>query len=232
MLLDIVSSYTGNWSLPVIIVAAIIDSVNPCAFAMLFLTLTFLFSLGKNRRFIVQAGSAYIFGIALVYTLIGVGILQVLSIFNIPNGLAKIGAGVLIVYCIIGIIGEFFPNFPIKLKIPTSSHNILAKIIHKASIPTSFLLGILVGIFEFPCTGGPYLFVLGLLHDQQNFWKGFIYLIIYNIVFVFPLIIMLAMAANKNVLEKLDNLRRLETKKTRLILHVCLLLIAVLIFFI
>lgn len=232
MILQFVAAHAGNWSLPVIMVAAVIDSVNPCAFAMLFLTLTFLFSLGKDRKFIVQAGSVYILGIALVYTLIGVGILQVLSIFNISNGLAKIGASILVLYCVIGIINEFFPSFPIKLKIPSSSHNVLAKIIHKGSIPASFILGILVGLFEFPCTGGPYLFVLGLLHDQHNFWKGFMYLIIYNIVFVLPLIVMLVMAANRTVLEKLDKLRRLETKKTRLILHGCLLVLASLIFFI
>lgn len=232
MFLDLIASYTGDWSLFVIIAAALIDSVNPCAFAMLFLTLTFLFSLGKNRSFILKAGAAYIGGIALVYTLIGVGILHVLSIFNIPNGLAKIGASILICYAIIGMLNEFFPRFPIKLKIPTSSHALLAKIIHKASIPTSFLLGLLVGIFEFPCTGGPYLFVLSLLHDQNNFWKGFVYLIVYNIVFVSPLIVMLIMAANRKVLEKFDALRRLETKKSRLILHICLLVIAGLIFFI
>ncbi len=231
MLLEFIAHHAGSWSLPVIIVAAMIDSVNPCAFAMLFLTLTFLFSLGKERAFIVKAGSMYIFGIALVYTLIGVGMLKVLSMFNIPNGLAKIGAGILILYCVIGIINEFFPNFPIKLKIPSSSHNTLAKIIHKGSVPASFLLGILVGLFEFPCTGGPYLFVLGLLHDQNNFWKGFVYLIIYNIVFVLPLIIMLAMAINRTVLEKLDKLRRLETRKTRLTLHILLLALAISIFY-
>lgn len=232
MLLEIISNYAGNWSLPVIITAAIIDSVNPCAFAMLFLTLTFLFSLGKDRRFILKAGSVYILGIALVYTLIGIGVLKVLSVFDIPNGLAKIGASILILYCIIGIINEFFPKFPIKLKIPSSSHNILAKIIHKGSVPASFFLGILVGLFEFPCTGGPYLFVLGLLHDQNNFWKGFVYLIIYNIVFVMPLIIMLGMAINRTVLEKLDKLRRLETRKTRLVLNLFLLALAILIFYI
>ena len=40
------------------------------------------------------------------------------------------------------------------------------------------ILGALVALFEFPCTGGPYLFVLTLLHDYANFWKGFWYLIL------------------------------------------------------
>ena len=228
--MDLALISTSGWFLPVILSAAIIDSINPCAFSILFLTITFLFSLEKDRKFILKAGGLYVFGIFLVYTLIGVGLLQVLSILNIPNGLAKIGAVILIAYCVIGIINEFFPKFPIKLKIPASSHQTLAKVIHKASVPATFFLGVLFGLFEFPCTGGPYLFVLGLLHDQANFWKGFAYLVLYNIVFVAPLIVILLVSVNKAVLEKLDRLRRLETKKSRLVLLLVLLAIAIFIF--
>ncbi|MEI8175024.1 MAG: hypothetical protein WCG28_03685, partial [bacterium] len=107
---------------------------------------------------------------------------------------------------------------------------ILAKVINKGSIPAFLLLGILVALFEFPCTGGPYLFVLTLLHDYASFWKGFWYLIIYNIVFVLPLIVILAFATNKVMIEKIDKLRRLETKKARVILLLVLVLFGFIIF--
>ncbi len=229
MPVDLVSSST-DWFLPVILGAAAIDSINPCAFSILFLTITFLLSMGKDRKFILRAGAVYVFGIFLVYTLIGVGFLNVMSFFDIPNGLAKLGAIVLIAYSVVGIVGEFFPNFPLKLKIPASSHNTLARVIHKASIPASFFLGILVGLFEFPCTGGPYLFVLGLLHDQGRFWQGFGYLVVYNLVFVAPLIVILLVSSHKMVLEKVDRLRRLETKRSRLFLLCILLIIALFIY--
>jgi len=231
-LLTVSSTGASNgWFLPVIAGAAVADSINPCAFSILFLTIVFLFSLGKNRKFIVMAGGAYILGIALVYTLIGVGILQVLSMFAIPNFMAKIGASILIVYSLIALANEFFPNFPIKLKIPSKSHEIIGKIVHRASLPAALLLGIVVGLFEFPCTGGPYLFVLSLLHDQKTFWSGFGYLLIYNFIFVLPLIVMLALASSRTALEKADKLRKLETKKMRLILNFILLAVGVLIFF-
>lgn len=229
---DPISLATSHWIAPIIVGAAMIDSINPCAFSILFLTITFLFSLQKDRYFILKAGGLYILGIFLVYTAIGLGVLQVLSILNIPNGLAKVGAWILIIYCVISIAGELFPKFPIKLKIPARSHQTIAHIIHKGSIPASLLLGVLVGLFEFPCTGGPYLFVLGLLHDQANFWKGFFYLILYNFVFVAPLIIILLISINKRVLEKVDMLRKLETKKNRLILLWVLLCIACFIIYI
>lgn len=213
----------GNWFLPVIAGAAIADSLNPCAFSILFLSIAFLMSLGKERKFILMAGGLYIFGIALVYTLIGVGILKVLSFFSIPNVIGVIGAWILVAYSGIGIINEFFPSFPIKLKIPRKSHETLGKTLHKATIPTALLLGILVGLFEFPCTGGPYLFVLSLLHDQTTFWVGFMYLLVYNLIFVLPLIIILLVSTNKTVLTKVDALRRLETKKSRVFLNIALL---------
>jgi len=216
--------------LSVIMTSALIDSINPCAISVLFLTITFLFSLGRNRKFVLISGGVYILAIAIVYTLIGLGMLQALTFFNVPNIMAKIGALILLFYSIVGLINEFYPSFPIKLKMPESTHGTLAKVINKGSIPAFFLLGALVALFEFPCTGGPYLFVLTLLHDYVTFWKGFWYLITYNFVFVLPLILILAFATNKIMIEKIDKLRRLETKKARVVLLLVLVAFGILIF--
>jgi len=204
--------------LPVIMVSALIDSINPCAISVLFLTIAFLFSLNKDRKFILISGIVYIGAIFIIYTMIGLGVLQALSFFNVPNIMAKIGAIILLIYSVIGLINEFSQNFPIKLKIPESTHKTLAKVISKGSIPAFFLLGVLVAMFEFPCTGGPYLFALTLLHDYASFWRGLGYLIAYNFVFVLPLILILVFTTNKIIIDKINKLRRLETKKARVVL--------------
>ncbi|HAS80932.1 MAG: hypothetical protein UR25_C0001G0032 [Candidatus Nomurabacteria bacterium GW2011_GWE1_32_28] len=216
--------------LPVIMLSALIDSINPCAISVLFLTITFLFSLGKNRKFVLISGGVYIFAIATVYTFIGLGALKALTFFNVPNVMAKVGSSILLLYSIISLINEFFPKFPIKLKMPESTHATIAKVMTKGSIPAFLLLGALVAMFEFPCTGGPYLFVLSLLHDYANFWKGFWYLILYNFIFVLPLIIILLFTTNKVMAEKIDKLRKLETKKARVILLLILIGFGILIF--
>lgn len=214
----------------VVTFAALIDSVNPCAFSILFLTVAFLFSMGKTRAHIIKTGLMYIFGIAFTYIMIGLGILRVLSFFNVPNGMAKIGALILVVFGTIALINEFFPSFPIKLKIPARAYVTIGKVMEKASIPSAFVLGIFVGIFEFPCTGGPYLLVLGLLHDSATFWKGLTYLIWYNVVFVAPLFVALLIAATKSVAEKLDAMRKQETKKARLAIAVIMIALGLVIF--
>ncbi len=206
----------GSWLLPLILVAAALDSLNPCAFSVLLLTIAFLLSMGRARASILKLGGFYIFGIFTVYILIGLGILQALHIFNLPHFMAKAGALLLILLGLINIIGEIFPRFPIKLKIPPASHKTMASLMEKASLPTTFLLGVLVGLCEFPCTGGPYLMVLGLLHDQATYVRGLGYLLLYNLVFVLPLVIILIMAGNRTLLSKVESWKKNNSHNMRL----------------
>jgi cytochrome c-type biogenesis protein len=206
----------GTWLLPLVVISSLIDSINPCAFSILILTIAFLFSIGKMRSGILKIGGVYILGIFLVYLLIGLGITGTLHLFNTPHFMAKVGAGLLIAFGLLSIINQFFPSFPIRLGIPQSAHHKMAELMEKASIPTAFLLGALVGLCEFPCTGGPYLLVLGLLHDRATFVNGFGYLILYNLIFVLPLVVILLISSNKVLLEKVQAWKKDETKNMRL----------------
>ncbi len=209
-------SKEGQWLLPMVFVAALIDSINPCAFSILLLTIAFLFSIGKMRSKILGIGGIYILGLFVVYVLIGLGILRVLHIFNTPHFMARVGASLLILLGGINLIGEFFPRFPIKLKIPDAAHHQMAVLMEKGSIPTAFALGVLVGLCEFPCTGGPYLMILGLLHDQATYISGLGYLLLYNLIFVAPLVVILLIASDKNLLEKARSWQKQERKSMRL----------------
>lgn len=221
-----------NWLPLLIIVAAFVDSINPCAFSVLFITLAFLFSLGHGRSHIIKTGLVYVGGIFLTYILIGLGILKVLTIFNIPNSMAKLGAVAIILFGLINLINEFFPKFPIKLKVPEASHGKIGELITKATVPAAFILGLLVGMFEFPCTGGPYLLVLGLLHDDASFLIGFAYLVLYNFIFVLPLLIALFVSTDKPILEKLDKIRRMETRRLRVWVSLVVIILGLLVFLI
>ena len=209
-------SNEGSWLLPLVLVAALIDSINPCAFGILLLTVAFLLSIGKARLGILKIGGAYVIGILAVYFLIGLGILQALHLFNTPHFMAKLGAGLLIVLGAINLISEFFPSFPLKPRIPHAAHKKMAELMEKASIPTAFVLGALVGLCEFPCTGGPYLMVLGLLHDNTTYLTGVGYLILYNAVFILPLVIVLLIASDATLVEKVRAWKQSETKHMRL----------------
>lgn len=225
-------SQGGRWLLPLVLTSAVIDSINPCAFSVLLLTIAFLFSIGRLRTNILRVGSSYILGLFIVYVLIGLGILQALHLFNTPNFMAKVGATLLITLGVINLISHYMPSFPIKLKIPTASHKTIALLMEKASLPAAFLLGGIVGLCEFPCTGGPYLMVLGLLHDKVTYYRGLGYLLVYNLVFIAPLVIILLLASNKMLLDKLSQWKREKTGMLKLVSAIAMIAIGVLIFLI
>lgn len=208
-------SREGTWLLPLVAVSALIDSINPCAFSILLLTIAFLFSIGKFREKILLIGGAYILGIFAAYMLLGLGILKVLHIFNTPNFMGRLGAILLVVLGIINLINEFFPKFPIKLQIPHSAHRTMAVLMEKATVPVAFILGAFVGLCEFPCTGGPYLMVIGLIKDQLTFFTGIKYLFLYNILFISPLVLILFVASDKKLLDKVQAWQNREDKMMR-----------------
>lgn len=197
-------SNEGKWLLPLVGIAALIDSINPCAFSVLLLTIAFLLTIGQLRSRILRIGGSYILGLFIVYLLIGLGLLQALHLFNTPHFMAKVGASLLIVLGTINIINHFFPRFPIKLRIPHAAHRKMAELAERGSMPTAFALGALVGVCEFPCTGGPYLMVVGLLHDQATYLKGLGYLLFYNLIFILPLVLILLATSDRKLLEKVQ----------------------------
>jgi cytochrome c biogenesis protein CcdA len=224
------SAGSGKFITPLVILTAAVDSLNPCAFSVLFITIAFLFSLGRTRADILKAGGSYIFGIFATYFLIGLGMLRALEVFGVPNFMGKIGALILVLWGIIIVADELFPSFPIKLKIPDAIHPAIAKLIEKASIPAAFVLGALVGLFEFPCVGGPYLMILGMLHDNSTYLTGLIYLIGYNLVFVLPLTLALFAAGNRAVLGKMQAWRKENGKQFQLWSGVIIIVLGAIIF--
>ena len=225
-------SLGGVWLLPLVLVSAILDSVHPCSFSILLITVAFLFGMQMARKKILQIGGVYIAGIFASYLLIGLGILRTLHLFNTPHFMGKLGAALLVIFGLVNIISELFPRFPIKLKIPAVSHDTMGKLIERASIPAAFGLGLLVGICQFPCMGGPYLMVIGLLRDQVTYLSGVGYLVLYNLIIILPLLAVLFIAADRGVLERLDEWRRTNLRSVKLWSGLAMIILGALIFFV
>ena len=225
-------SKEGSWLLPLVVVSAILDSVHPCSFSILLITIAFLFGMQMSRKKILELGGTYVAGIFVAYFLIGLGLLKVLHLFNTPHFMGKLGATLLIVFGVLNLINRFFPNFPIKLKMPSVSHGAMSKLMDKASFPAVFGLGLLVGICQFPCMGGPYLMVIGLLRDQVTYMSGFGYLLLFNLILIIPLVIVLFISANKNLVEKMEIWKRDNVKEVRLWAGIAMIIVGILIFFI
>lgn len=223
-------SNKGSWLLPLVLVAALLDSVHPCSFSILLITIAFLFGMQLDRKKILQIGGTYIAGIFAAYFLIGLGILHALVLFNVPHFMGKLGAVLLIGFGVINIVNEFFPQFPVKLQLPAAAHRTMARLMQQVSIPAAFGLGLLVGACQFPCMGGPYLMVIGLLHDKMTYLAGFGYLWLYNLILVLPLVVVLWISSDKAVVEKAQQWKKEKTKGVRLWAGIVMIILGFLIF--
>jgi cytochrome c biogenesis protein CcdA len=183
------------------------------------------------RKKILQIGSIYIAGIFAAYLLIGLGILHALVLFNVPHFMGILGATLLVLFGLINIANEFFPQFPIKLQLPAFAHRSMASLMNRASVVAAFALGLLVGACQFPCMGGPYLMVIGLLHDKMTYFAGFGYLLLYNAILVIPLVVVLWISSDKVIVEKAQQWKREKTKGVRLYAGIAMILLGILIFF-
>ncbi len=218
--------------IPVLIASALVDSVNPCAFSVLLITVAFLASLGMERKKVLLLGASYISGILVVYVLIGLGMLRVLDIFGVPHFVTNFGAGILLFFGSSQILSYFYPHFPIEFKIPEFIKGRLAKLIKEASLLATFFLGVLVALFEFPCTGGPYLMILGLLHDSQTYGSGLLYLLLYNLIFIAPLVAILLLASDKTLFARAEEWKKKAAGRGKLFSGLAMILLALVIFWV
>lgn len=183
--------------LPAVIVTGLLDSVNPCAFAVILLLIAFLFTMRKARSHILMLGAVYIGMIFLVYFAIGLGLLGTVRLSDEPHFVARAGSWILIGLGMINLVEYFFPRFPLKLHMPAFAHARTHQLIKQATLPATIGAGILVGLCTFPCSGGIYVSVITLLNAKTTLAWGVSYLALYNVMFVLPLIAILLAAGNR-----------------------------------
>lgn len=202
--------------LPAVIVTGLVDSVNPCAFAVILLLLAFLFTIRESRQRILQLGLVYIGMIFLVYFAIGLGLLRAVRLSSDPHFIARAGSWILIGLGVINLIEYFFPRFPIKLHMPMIAGQKTNELLKKATVPATVGVGVLVGLCTFPCSGGVYVSIITLLNAKTTLGWGVGYLALYNVLFVMPLIVILVGAGNRLVAKRWARWEREHSLRIRL----------------
>lgn len=170
-----------------VILAALVDSINPCALGVLAFLMISLLKIGSAKR-ALRAGILYSFVVFLVYILSGFGIFKVIQAFTSVTHYIYLVAGTLVL--VLGglqIIDFIFPGKFISLRIPVRAKPMIERIAAKGTLPAVIALGALVALFELPCTGGIYIGILTLISTSGA--KGIWYLVVYNLLFILPLLI-------------------------------------------
>lgn len=183
--------------LPAVVITGLLDSVNPCAFAVILLLLALLFTLRKSRSHILLLSAVFIGMIFLVYFAIGLGFLRAVRVSTDPHFVARAGSWLLIGLGAINLIEYAFPRFPIKLHMPAIAGERAKQLIRQAAVPTTAAAGILVGLCTLPCSGGIYVAVITLLNAKTTLAWGISYLALYNVMFILPLAAIVLAAGNR-----------------------------------
>ena len=179
------------YSLWAITGAAVVDSINPCAIAVLLILLTALMLGAGEKKRALLGGLAFTVSIYITYFLFGLGLLQLINVTNLAGVMAKIVGVVAVIIGLANIKDFFFYGAGgFVMEIPRSWRPTLKKILSQVTSPLgAFLAGFVVTLFELPCTGGPYFFVIGLLAQARRLVEVLPALLYYNLVFVLPLLL-------------------------------------------
>ena len=201
--------------LTAVIVTALVDSINPCAIGVLILLISTLLSLSKDKKKMIFVGTIYILAVYITYFLAGLGLLTVIQRLDIAEFVGIIVGALIIILGFVEIKDFFFYGKGFSLAIAPKYVEKIKSMSKKTTIPGAIGLGIFVAAVELPCTGGPYLAITALL--SKNFDTRAVYLLLlYNFIFVLPLIIIVALAYWGTSIEKLKDWKTKYKKWMRL----------------
>ena len=209
-----------------IIGAALADSVNPCAILVLVILLSFISLYHESRKRLIVSAASFILSVFLTYMLVGIGIVKALTFLGISDivrnfvGILAIGVGLL-------NLKDFFAYGAggFTTEIPRAWRPLLFSLLRKATSPwASFAMGSLVTLIELPCTGGPYFFALGILAKWGMTPAFFAYLVVYNLIFILPLILIASLVyMGKVTVEKASDWQAKNAKRLHLLAGVLML---------
>jgi len=175
---------------------AIVDSINPCALAVLAMVLiTILIQNPEKRKRVLFAGLAFSASVFVGYLFYGIIMIQLFKSFNewvLKN--SNLFYNVLAVLAmLIGALnvkdffmykkGSFATEMPLFLRPKVK------RVIEKITSPKgAFVIGFLVTIFLLPCTIGPYIIASGML-SEIGVTGAIPWLLYYNLIFILPMLI-------------------------------------------
>ena len=204
-------------TIPIVISGALVDAVNPCEFAVLILLLTTILATG-NRKRSLQAGLAFSTSMFISYYLMGLGLYGVVATAGLSITFMKIIGALAIVVGLFNLKDYFWYGKGFIMEVPMSWRPKMKKLIKSVTSPTgAFFTGFLVSLFLLPCTSGPYIVVMGMLGKTATFHTALWMLLLYNLIFISPMVLITLGVYKGLDPKKLEKIRKGKLKLLHLI---------------
>lgn len=189
--------------------AGLLDGINPCAFATLVFFISLLGYAGSTRRQVLVVGIGFTAAVFSVYLLLGLGAFRALQALSAYQIVARvIWAVTLVLVAVLFVLSvrdtiRYYTTGRTSdalLQLPRGTkrriHNAMRKGLNTRYLLLAALgIGATVTLFEAACTGQVYLpAIVIMLNDPALSERALLYLVIYNLLFVAPLIVVFALA--------------------------------------
>lgn len=221
--------------------AGLIDGLNPCAFATIIFFISYLAFAGRKGKDILLVGAAFALGVFLTYMLVGFGLLKAVQALPFMATLGRwvyIAAGVLALVLAILSVNDFLaarrgkPD-EMRLKLPTAWRKQINKVIREGSqlrafVAVAFATGFIISLIELACTGQVYLpTILFVMSVPEMRAKAVSYLLLYNILFIIPLVVVFVLAYAGTSSQKMAAFVNKQTATVKLLTAVIFFVLAV-----
>ena len=224
--------------------AALADSVNPCAFATIIILVAMMSSAKRSKNEIIAVCLAFTSAVYLTYFAIGLFLYKVIAEINARGGwylivadLVNYAAFLLCVVFAVLTFRDFYMLYrgrsaeEMTLQLPKAFKKrinvAMAKGVRARWLVVGvFVAGVSVSFLEAACTGQVYLPTI-LILAGTGFWQSFALLAWYNLLFVAPLLVVFALVLAGLTSQQLAGFFKRNVAWTKLALGIVFVVMAI-----
>jgi cytochrome c biogenesis protein CcdA len=225
-------------TLPVILVAGLIDGINPCAFATIIFLLSYLQIARRTPREMLMVGIAFISAVFIAYLAAGLLLYEVLSALN--NRFAGIQRWMNFGFASLALVAaalSFRDSYRARggrldemtLQLPGFLKSRIRGVIRTGAkarhfVIAAFVAGLVISLLELACTGQVYAPII--FQIQQGRLDAIGWLATYNLAFIAPLVVIFLLAYGGLRSETLIAFQKRHTTSVKFALGVMFVVLA------
>lgn len=192
-----------------VVLAGLVDGLNPCAFATIIFFVSYLSLSGKKGKQILITGASFTLGVFIAYLVVGLGFYKVLDLISgFTSVISKIVYIFTAVLCLVLAVLSIRDFIKVRkgdlsdmaLKLPEPLRKRINQTVREGRKASSYVLGafvtgLLISLLELACTGQIYLpVIISMSSVPEMRAQALLYLVLYNLMFIVPLIVVFILA--------------------------------------
>jgi|WetSurMetagenome_2_1015567.scaffolds.fasta_scaffold00142_13 hypothetical protein len=230
-----------TWSFVGLFLIGFVDGVNPCAIASMIFLISFLGTQNRKRSDVLKIGLAFTGITFLTYFMLGLGAFRILSLmdkfywFSLAIRVIAVGVAVWVALLSIWDAWHYWrtkDTSEMKVQLPKSIKMLIHGVI-RGNLSTNkivigaIITGFLVTLLEGACTAKIYLpTIMAMTHTFGFRLVGWLLLVVYNFLFVLPLLIVLTATAYGLKWKRLSSFQQRHMVITKMLLALVMFALA------